>query len=698
MGFLFPFFLVAGIALLIPILIHLFNLRRYKHVLFPNIRFLRQLQVASKRTAKIQKKWLLLTRLLFLAALVTAFAQPYFKTGQTAGNAGAVQVIYLDNSLSMTAKKDMESLLQKAKNRARQLINASNRNARFLILSNDKMAATRPLTAPAALDMIRAIKPTAQIVDINRILGSIAAAQENDPNELWRVYLFSDFQKTTFLPKRKWREKLDQTTFFLFPFQSEKLSNLYIDTAYFVNPAMEKGQEHQMVIKVKTSGSAKPESSSLQVYIGGQTRAVREITGFKNALWTDTINLHLDPGWKKITLALKDVSLNFDDTFRLTMQADPNLSVLVVGEKAVNPYLQSAFSSYKGFRMTWEPAPGLKPENWGQYSLVVLQNLDVIPDILKKKVKEKLENGGSVLLFPGTSPNKTALNAALSYWGNIHFGALDTNKEQIVTLQEHQPVLQGLFEKIPENIQLPATRSRFFMEADVTANQQSIMSFRDGSPFLAQYTPEKGRLFIVASPLDVRASNFALSYFFVPVLYKMAVQDQGQNPPSIAVGSESPVWVSGAGNANKRSVWHLKAPSFDAVPAQDPSGAGTNIFVGKAAPQAGFYLLKQEEGTDSLLIALNTNPEESIVDYASERSVEQSMAPLKMHWMEEKGMRNNGWNAAPEPFPLWKICVLIALLCLALETYLLLAKNYLSGSGKQSGWFKDKAVKDVSNS
>jgi len=242
-----------------------------------------------------------------------------------------------------------------------------------------------------------------------------------------------------------------------------------------------------------------------------------------------------------------------------------------------------------------------------------------------------------------------------------------------VALQENQPVVQDLFEKIPENIQLPVTKRRFFIEADLTANQQSIMSFRDGSPFLAQYTPGKGRLFIVAAPLNVSSSNFPLSYFFVPVLYKMAVQNQEQNPPSIDIGSSNPVWISAANNAHKRSVWHLIAPSFDAVPVQNPSGTGTSIFVGQAATKTGFYVLKQEEGADSVWIALNADRRESLLDYASGSAIEQSLKPFKVHWIDEKDISRHGWKTSDQPFPLWKIAVLIALLCLALETWLLLS-------------------------
>jgi hypothetical protein len=294
---------------------------------------------------------------------------------------------------------------------------------------------------------------------------------------------------------------------------------------------------------------------------------------------------------------------------------------------------------------------------------------------MKQAIQERMSTGGNVLLFPGTAADKSNLNSALEAWGDIQFGSLDTSRQQVVTLQENQDILKGIFEKIPQNIQLPVAQKRFPIHAGLTANQQAIMSFRDGSSFLAQFSPDKGRLFLAASPLDVHSSNFALSYFFVPVLYRMAIQNQGSNPPSITIGSELPVWVSAAGSRNGRSVWHLTAPSFDAVPSQDPSGTGTNLFIGKVAQEAGFYLLRQEEGTDSVIVAINANPKESLLEYASQKDIVASLQPYKVHWLSENEVLHHGWNPSAQPFPLWKVFIVLALLALALETGLLLKKR-----------------------
>lgn len=674
MGFLFPLFLLAAVALVIPVLIHLFNLRRYKRVLFPDTRFLRNIQLSTKRQSQLRDRRLLALRLLFLAALILAFAQPYMGGADKEARA-TVTVIYIDNSYSMTLGEGQEKLLQQARNKARQLIQAAGNERRFLLLSNDKLAATRPMLRNEALQALDGIVPVSKNASLKQVAGSISAAQGNESNERWDVYLFTDLQRSTFAAggdKLSWPA---HTRLYLYPFQAAKASNLYIDTAYFLSPSLDTRQPNALVVNVKQSGAPREQRSNLQVTVGNQVRAVSAIDMGGDTLHTDTLALQLNgAGWQDIAIALQDHPLSFDDTFRIAARTAPNLSVLVVTGDVINPYLQAAFKTNEGFRVVAEQTQALKKDEWKQYSLIVLQNCNTITPALRDAVKEALERGQNILMFPGRITDINGFNQSLKAWGDITFGPLDTARQQVVTLQQAHPLLQDLFEKVPDNVQLPLALSRYPVEASVVANQQALMSFRDGRPFLAQYSLQQGKLYLCATALDDRSSNFALSYFFVPVLYKMAVQHGGNNTYAVAVGSNRPLWLPVTGN-DQRKVWHLRRAGFDAIPAQRPAGAGVEVFAGNTAKDAGFYTLSNEASADTVLIALNANRAESLLDYAGKSDIEQALKPAEVHWLNDRIVAQQGWNSARTPFPLWKIGVVIALLCLALETVLMFRKG-----------------------
>ena len=77
MQFKHPELLYALFLLVIPIIVHLFQLRKFKSVPFTNVQFLKELTIQTRKSSQL-KKWLTLaTRLLLLACAVMAFAQPF---------------------------------------------------------------------------------------------------------------------------------------------------------------------------------------------------------------------------------------------------------------------------------------------------------------------------------------------------------------------------------------------------------------------------------------------------------------------------------------------------------------------------------------------------------------------------------------------------------------------------------------------
>jgi len=101
MSFTFPQFFWAFFALAIPILIHLFNLRKHKTVYFSNTRFLQEVQRSTKAIKRLKEYILLALRLLALSAIILAFARPVLPIRNDLDKDFSQLSIYLDNSYSM---------------------------------------------------------------------------------------------------------------------------------------------------------------------------------------------------------------------------------------------------------------------------------------------------------------------------------------------------------------------------------------------------------------------------------------------------------------------------------------------------------------------------------------------------------------------------------------------------------------------
>jgi hypothetical protein len=139
MSFIYPAFLWALTALSIPIIIHLFQFRRFKRVYFTNVRFLREVKEQTTARNRLKHLLVLLCRLLALAFLVFAFAQPFLpQTANTVAQGSRAVSVYIDNSFSMQARTQNDvQLLDKAKLKAREIANAYGPEDRFQLLTND---------------------------------------------------------------------------------------------------------------------------------------------------------------------------------------------------------------------------------------------------------------------------------------------------------------------------------------------------------------------------------------------------------------------------------------------------------------------------------------------------------------------------------------------------------------------------------
>ena len=120
MKFLYPSVLWALTALLIPIAVHLFNLRRHRLEYFSNTELLKTIHQENKRTRRLKHLVALLLRCVFIAALVLAFAFPYRPAADSAFDAEEDVVgVSVDNSMSMKALSERTTQLDDARASAR---------------------------------------------------------------------------------------------------------------------------------------------------------------------------------------------------------------------------------------------------------------------------------------------------------------------------------------------------------------------------------------------------------------------------------------------------------------------------------------------------------------------------------------------------------------------------------------------------
>ncbi|HHG83633.1 MAG TPA: hypothetical protein ENJ82_02690, partial [Bacteroidetes bacterium] len=134
-----PIFLWAGLAIIIPIIVHLFNFRRPKRVQFSDISLVREVKKSVVKRMRLRQLFLLLMRCLAILALVAVFANPVLRDENAVVVSGHTSVaIVLDNSYSMQGGNDKGAYWQQGQQLAREIIGAYSRSDEFTVMTNDE--------------------------------------------------------------------------------------------------------------------------------------------------------------------------------------------------------------------------------------------------------------------------------------------------------------------------------------------------------------------------------------------------------------------------------------------------------------------------------------------------------------------------------------------------------------------------------
>ncbi|MFM1931110.1 MAG: hypothetical protein RL226_413, partial [Bacteroidota bacterium] len=172
MKFAHPEILWALLALAIPVIVHLFNFRKFKRIPFTNVAFLREVQQETKAKARLKHLLILAARMLAVAALVIAFAQPFIPLGdETSGGTRTVSV-YIDNSFSMEADGKEGSLLEVARTKAAEVVSAYQATDRFQLLTNDFEGRHQRLHSQEdVLTMIAEVQPSYTTRNLSEVIS-----------------------------------------------------------------------------------------------------------------------------------------------------------------------------------------------------------------------------------------------------------------------------------------------------------------------------------------------------------------------------------------------------------------------------------------------------------------------------------------------------------------------------------------------
>lgn len=669
MSFLYPLFLIAGLSLAVPILIHLFNFRKYKKVLFPDIRFLRELQEQTKKQSKLRHLLILLARLGLLSCLVLAFAQPFFEKDRDSVTAGPKALsIYLDNSFSMGAQKGNLSLLDIAKSKAREIIAQCQENDQIQILSNSFGSNEgKFMQKDEALQHLETIQISSKPRKASAILDKQKKLLATLPGRKQQLVFISDFQKNQFLAGTP---ATDSVLKYFIRIQPEQNNNLSLDTAYFENPSLLLNEPNPITVRLKNYGQEAMQTA-LTLMVNGQLKSVQNVDLKARETKEETISFSTSTaGEQRITLFTTDYPMSFDDTFYVAGKVSSEYQVLVINQSQSNPFLSSVFRPGAQFRIDNHQAASVPVSILPNYSLIVLNGTTTLPLNLRRALTNFVNQGGHVLVFPPSNVPPGELNQFLTETAGCNLGRLDTAKSYVSSFNKSHALFKDLFVKTPENIDLPLVFRHYQLSQSALSSEQKLFTFSNGDAFLTGFRVGQGELFICTSPAELQSTNFPKSYWFLPIIYKMAFSGRRHAIQSLTLGPQATMRIENS-KVSDKTTYHIRMGNWDAIPEQRAIGNQMLLNVNQAAEQAGLYGIYLPGSTDTIFAGINYDRSESALQFWTLEELKSNFKFQNTEWITDQIDLKSGLGAISSGMPLWKVCIILALIFMLVEIALI---------------------------
>jgi len=677
MEFVNPGFLYGLFTISIPIIIHLFNFRRFKKIYFSNVSFLKELKQQTQKQSRLKHLLILIMRILAIAAMVLAFAQPYFPVSKNIiqpDEKNAVS-IYVDNSFSMQAASEQGILLDEAKDKAKEVASVYKSSDLFQLLTNDfEGRHQRFVSREEFLDLIDEIKISPVVKSLPEIVSRQQFLFEGNPSKAKTAYLISDFQRD-FLNRDL--PAMDSSLNILFiPLESINKDNLYIDSCWFETPVHQLNQNAELKVSIKNSSAKSFEKIPVKLMINGKQKALASFDIKENGS-TEVVlpYTNYDNGIQNAELEINDFTINFDDKLWFSYYVSSLTPILCINGNDENVFLNSLFKKDSLFRFENVNEGNIGYSDFSKYQLIILNELRSVSSGLIQQLIPFVHNGGSLVVLPFGRPDGPEYSALLKSFNAGSYGQLDTTDTKISYINLEHPLYSNVFDEIPENLDLPVVFQHFPIQLESRTKQETLLELQSRGPFLNVFQVEKGKVYLFAVPFNTDFSNFTRHAIFVPTLFKIAISSVIEEILYYSIGENEVINIGNIELGNEE-VLHLKMlnSDFDVIPEHRRQNSSIDLFTRGQISQAGNYeLVKGDQAMKG--ISFNYDRAESDMVFYSSDMLKQYITEKKLNNIQVLTPTGKPFvqtlSEYSQGIRLWKLFVILALAFLLAEALLL---------------------------
>ena len=636
MQFYYPQILFGLFALAIPIIIHLFQLRRFKPEPFTNVVLLKKLIVSSRKSSKL-KKWLsLITRLLIISCLVLAFAQPFIPNPSQKLQKKQIS-IFLDNSYSMSLKGDNTSLFSQAKE---ELLEALPENETYNLATHDE--SYKNLRSEDLKSLIYDIVYSPKPIEINSILSKSESLFNSSNNETENeLIVLSDFQNFD-------SDSLNLNTNYNYHFvkyNPQKRINFSIDTVYLETSV----DENTLKFTVSCSENI---SKSIPISLYGDNKLLGKFSlDFENEQ-SKTYNFSLqEEEILKGKITIEDDGLSYDNELFFSIKKPDPINVLVISDNAA-PYLDKIFNKDR-FIYQQSILDKLEYEDINSADLVILNEIKQIPSSLRIAIENYAESSRLLCIIPDESIEVSNYNLLFEKLNLSSYNQLNENTLKLTNINFDHPIFQNVFTESIQNFDYPSFDSYF-----QSTNPEKALAFSNNLPLLES----RGKIYRFNASIQDN-SNFLQSPLVVISFYNMAIQAQSNQRLFLENGDIFTLKLKE--ELSQDEVLNVSKEDFSFIPRQDINGREIKLNFKDYPNSAGHYAVTNNKQDTLNILAFNPSRKESALEYLELSNIKNIKTYSDFSEYTQSFYENYNIQS------LWKWFIVLALIFMIIELLLL---------------------------
>ncbi len=568
MGFLSPVFLVAGLAVAVPLILHLFHRHDARRMAFPALRYLLRTEKEHARTIRIRQLLLLLLRMAVIVLLVGAGARPFLRGGGGVHDPTAT-VIVLDNSMSSGLIRGGNRVLDLLKAVAvKSVERASDEDRLWLIRAGEPWDLAITGSRAELREAVLATDVTDAAGALLPALARAASLVSGAELPASEIHLISDMQASAFEATPE-TAPTQAVPVVVFDEGSPVPGNAYLDSLV-IGGGLPPLANQRTRLSVLATGGSGDDGLPIRLVIGGRIRgAATARPGGSTILPLGPFRIGVVSGY----VESDPDDLRSDDRRYFTFQVRPPANVATAGTPS--------------FFLT-EALPVLIDA--GRVRLTPARDAEVLVSVAGSGIAESsAASRATVVVPPGDVALVPGLNRSLAAVGIPWRYALTEGRGEAAVTQWAGSV----------DLSEVRVRSHYLLMPSVAGPEAGVLArLSSGEPWMVEGTTPGGRYLLLASDLDEGSTNLGVTAAMVPLL-EWILARWG----SPEAGSESVV----AGEA-------IPTPQ-GATAVRDPQGGlhpvdGTRPF--HATQWTGGYEILQADSVVQL-VAVNTPSSESVL-------------------------------------------------------------------------------------